>query len=100
MPVLVLMAGFSQHVAQGTALMAMVAPCFRGAWTHFTLGHVHVQLLPALIAGAVMGAYCGAHIALGIHENTLRIVCAVLFAVMGFRYLRSGAGLRKTGRRL
>lgn len=91
-PVLVLIVGYQQHVAQGTALMAMVVPCLRGAWTHFRLGHVHVQLLPALIVGALIGGYFGAHIALGIHESALQAVCAVTFAVMGVKYLRNGAG--------
>lgn len=91
MPVLVLIVGYSQHIAQGTALMAMVVPCFRGAWAHFKLGHVHVQLLPALIVGALIGGYFGAHVALGVRESTLQIVCALMFAIMGVKYLRDGA---------
>eukprot|EP00177_Eucheuma_denticulatum_P002225 GFKZ01003981.1.p1 GENE.GFKZ01003981.1~~GFKZ01003981.1.p1 ORF type:complete len:328 (+),score=28.57 GFKZ01003981.1:284-1267(+) len=89
-PVLVLLLGFEQHVAQGTALMAMVIPAVRGSLTHWRLGQVKTTWLPTLVAGALCGGYLGASVAIGVSQEALRVVCAVLFGGMGIKYV-SGA---------
>ncbi|CDF40885.1 unnamed protein product [Chondrus crispus] len=88
-PTLVLL-GFSQTVAQGTALMAMVLPSIRGAYTHFKLGHVRTERLPGLVAGALLGGFLGASTALRLQEGTLRVVCSGIFAMIGVKYLLPG----------
>ena len=88
-PTLVLL-GFSQTVAQGTALMAMVFPSIRGAYTHFKLGHVRTERLPGLVAGALLGGFLGASTALRLQEGTLRVVCSGIFAMIGVKYLLPG----------
>lgn len=87
MPTLVLVAGFSQKVAQGTALLAMIIPTARASQAHLKLQHVALPLLPGLIAGAVAGGFLGANIALNVPEVTLRLICSFIFACIGLRYL-------------
>lgn len=86
-PVLVLLLGFEQHVAQGTALMAMVIPAMRGSLVHWRLGQVKTTWLPTLVSGALCGGYLGASVALGVSQEALRVVCAVLFGGMGIKYV-------------
>ena len=44
-PVMVLLAGFTQHVAQGTSLLVMIPAGAVGALTHQRLGNVVPELL-------------------------------------------------------
>lgn len=94
-PVLVLFAGFSQKLAQGTSMAAMFVPSVRASFTHFGLGQVAVSLLPALALGAVMGGSIGASLALYMPENALRIICAFVFASLGVKYLTKGGTNKK-----
>lgn len=86
-PALTIIAGFPQKTAQGTALLAMIAPCFLASTQHAKLGNVAKGLLPALIAGAVLGGSLGASFAVFLPDSTLRAVCSVLFALIGMRYI-------------
>lgn len=89
-PALVLLAGFPQKVAQGTALMAMVLPSVRGGYAHLKLGQVRADLLPGLVVGALAGGFFGASAAVRMPDKALRVVCAGVFAAMGVRYLLPG----------
>jgi len=88
-PALVLGAGLDQHLAQGTSLAAMVLPSLIGAYTHWSLGHVRRDVVPGLLLGVLVGAFLGGRIALGIPEETLRTLFAVILIWMALRYLRS-----------
>lgn len=79
--------GFTQTVAQGTALMAMVFPSMRGAYAHFRLGHVRAERLPGLVIGAMLGGMLGATTALRLQEGTLRVICSGIFVMIGIKYL-------------
>lgn len=85
-PVLVLLS-FSQKVAQGTALLAMVLPSIRASLVHRKLGHVVAPILPALILGAITGGFLGSSTAVVLPDQILRIVCSVCFAAIGIRYM-------------
>ena len=87
-PVLVLGAGLSQHLAQGTSLAAMVFPSLVGAYTHWRLGHVRSELLLPLLFGVFLGAFLGGKVALGLPEAGLRLLFAVILLLMSLRYLR------------
>lgn len=89
-PVLVLFAGFSQKLAQGTSMAAMFVPSVRASFTHFGLAQVAVSLLPGLALGAVMGGSIGTSLALYLPENALRVVCSFVFASLGVKYLTKG----------
>ena len=91
-PAMVLLAGFGQHTAQGTSLLAMIPAGGVGAFTHWKLGNVRVDLLAGLIPGILIGTYLGGTLAHVLSEATLRIVFAVILIWTGVRYLRTPAG--------
>jgi len=90
-PAMVLLAGFNQHTAQGTSLLAMIPAGGVGAFTHWKLGNVSVGLLPWLIPGILAGTYLGATLAHVLSEAVLRIAFALILIWTGVRYLRTPA---------
>jgi len=90
-PVMVLLAGFGQHLAQGTSLLVMVPAGALGAFTHWKLGNVKSDILYGLIPGIVLGAYLGGHFAHFIGDNALRLVFTVILIVLGLRYVQAGS---------
>ena len=90
-PVMVLLAGFSQHLAQGTSLLVMVPAGAIGAFTHWKLGNVKSDILYGLIPGILLGAYLGGHFAHFISDNSLRLVFTVILIVLGLRYAQANS---------
>lgn len=90
-PAMVLLAGFSQHTAQGTSLLSMVPAGGVGAFTHWKLGNVKSDLLTGLIPGILIGTYLGGSLAHILSEGTLRVVFAAVLIWTGLRYLRTRA---------
>ncbi len=88
-PAMVLLAGFSQHLAQGSALLAMVPAGGAGAWTHGRLGNVRLDLLRGLVPGILAGAYLGGTLAHRFTDRGLRMVFAAVLIWTGLRYLRT-----------
>jgi uncharacterized protein len=88
-PAMVLLAGFTQHMAQGTSLLAMVPAGGVGAYTHGKLGNVRKDLLSGLIPGILIGTYLGGTLAHVLSDATLRIVFAAVLIWTGVRYLRT-----------
>lgn len=86
-PAVVLLAGMSQHIAQGCSLFAMVPTAASGSYSHWRLGNVAKPLLPGLIAGVLAGTYFGGMVALVLPENVLRAVFAVVLTGIGIRYI-------------
>jgi len=90
-PAMVLLAGFSQHTAQGTSLLSMVPAGGVGAFTHWKLGNVKSDLLTGLIPGILIGTYLGGSLAHILSEGTLRVVFAGVLIWTGLRYLKTRA---------
>ncbi len=88
-PAMVLLAGFGQHMAQGTSLLSMVPAGSVGAMTHDRLGNVERPLLYGLIPGVLIGTYFGGSLALILPESTLRLIFAAVLSWTGIRYLRT-----------
>lgn len=88
-PAMVLLAGLSQHTAQGSSLVAIVPIAIAGAYAHRKLGNSAAQLLPGLIIGALLGTYLGSVSALVMPENILRIIFGAVVIWTGARYLRT-----------
>jgi hypothetical protein len=88
-PAMVLLAGFDQHVAQGTSLLVMVPAGGTGAYTHWKLGNVRTGILPGIIAGVLAGTYLGGTFAHYLSDMALRAIFAVLLVWTGIRYLRT-----------
>jgi uncharacterized membrane protein YfcA len=88
-PVMVILAGLTQHVAQGTSLLVMVPAGAIGAFTHWKMGNVATGILWGLIPGIICGTYLGGNIANIIPNDTLRLVFAAMLIFVGVRYFRT-----------
>jgi uncharacterized membrane protein YfcA len=88
-PAMVLLAGFSQHLAQGTSLLVMVPAGSVGAFTHWKMGNVATGILAGLVPGIILGAYLGGHFAHFIPDTPLRLAFIAAIIFMGIRYVRS-----------
>ena len=88
-PAMVLLAGFDQHVAQGTSLLVMVPAGGTGAYTHWKLGNVKTGILPGIIAGVLAGTWLGGTFAHFLSDMALRAIFAILLIWTGIRYLRT-----------
>ncbi len=86
-PMLVLLFGFGQHVAQGTSLAVMVPAALAGSVQHLRHGHIDGRVAPLLALGVAAGAYVGGWAALALPNDTLRWVFAVLLVATGVRYV-------------
>ena len=90
-PAMVILAGFSQHAAQGTSLLVMVPVGMTGALTHYKLGNVAKKVLPGLIPGIGLGAFLGSHAAGLIPDAPLRLAFMAVMVYMGIKYIRAKA---------
>src|SRR4030042_271979 len=88
-PAMVLLAGFSQHLAQGTSLLVMVPAGSVGAFMHWKMGNVATEILFGLVPGIILGAYLGGHFAHFIPDTPLRFTFIAVIIFMGVRYVRS-----------
>jgi uncharacterized protein len=86
-PAMVLLAGFEQHLAQGSSLLAMVPAGAVGAYTHWKLGNVRTNVLALLIPGILIGTYAGGTFAHVLSEAILRVIFAAVLIWTGIRYL-------------
>jgi uncharacterized membrane protein YfcA len=91
---MVLLVGYSQHTAQGSALLAMVPAGSVGAYTHWRLGNVVTRVLPGLIVGIIIGTYLGGSLALLLAEANLRLVFTAVLFWLGLRDIRGAARIR------
>lgn len=88
-PSMALLAGFGQHVAQGTALLVVVPVGIVGALAHHELGNVAKSCLPGLIPGILLGVFLGGHLAGFIPDTPLRLVFIAAILLLGIRYVRA-----------
>ncbi len=89
-PLLVLWAGFAQHRANGTSLLAIVPIALVGVVIYYRQeGQPLVDLRFALllITGSVLGAFLGARLAIRIPDRHLKLGVAALLAVVGVKEL-------------
>ena len=84
---MVLLAGFDQHTAQGTSLLAIVPMGAMGAFTHWRLGNVEKDLLPGLISGIIIGTFTGGSVAYLLPEFILRVIFAAVLIWTGSRFI-------------
>jgi uncharacterized membrane protein YfcA len=88
-PSMVLLAGFGQHLAQGTSLVAMVPVGAAAAWAHWSLGNVVRRVLPPLVLGVLVGAFLGGSAAAVLNDLVLRVAFAGVLVWTGIWFLRA-----------
>lgn len=85
-PVLVILLGYSQKLAQGTTLAMLLPPIGAAAvWSYYKKGLVDFKAAMLLCAGFVIGSFFGAEFATGLDNEVLR---------KGFGLLLVGLGLK------
>jgi uncharacterized membrane protein YfcA len=88
-PPMVILAGISQHLAQGTSLLAMVPVSITGALTHYKLGNVEIDLIPGLVVGGLVGSYLGGTAANLLPELYLKIIFSAVLVWLALKYLKN-----------
>lgn len=91
-PAMVLLAGFDQHVAQGTSLLVIIPSAMLGTWTHHRHARFVIRDAAVLAAGGVVGALVGSVTALSLDEELLRRLFALLILAVAARMLLSPRG--------
>lgn len=82
-PACVLMFGFNQQRAQGTSLVALLAPVgILGVLNYAKAGNVDWKVGSLIACGFVGGAFFGSKLALSIDENLMRKLFATFLAVI------------------
>ncbi len=72
-PALVIVFGFSQHLAQGTTLALMVPPIgLLAAWVYYRSGYVNLKVAALICVGFFIGGLVGAKFAIVIPNVMLR----------------------------
>lgn len=88
-PGLVLIMGTPQHVAQGISLLIFLPTSVLAILTHLRYGNVQWKLAGKLILGSMLGAFCGAKLALKLQPELLRKIFAIYLIAMGIYQLWS-----------
>jgi uncharacterized membrane protein YfcA len=91
-PALTLFAGLALHRAIGTSMAIIALASFSGALVHLLAGHVPLELVLPMGAGAVLGAFVGAPLAGKLPERPLRLGFAALSVTVAVGMLVKALG--------
>lgn len=100
-PALVLIFGFGQKSAQGTALAAMVPMALVGAVRYYHSPDIGIDLWKVVLiaVGAVVGAYVGSSIALRLPALTLRRIFACFMMLVAVKMMVATFGKQRSQQR-
>ncbi len=85
-----LVLGYSQHLAQGTALLVMIPTALVAAYSHHRSGLVQWRWVFALSIGGLLGALLGSLFALGLRGSVLGYLFVMFLGIMGLRMIQTG----------
>jgi uncharacterized membrane protein YfcA len=94
-PVLVLLLGYPQILAQGISLAVIIPVSISGALIHARHGNVNFGVAVWLIAGGIAGGLLGARLALGLNQDILRGLFSLLMMGIGISTIRSSGTARE-----
>ncbi len=87
-PALAYFLEYSQHLAQGTTLAAMVLPIgLLAAWEYYQNGYVNLSVALIIAVGFVAGGYLGAKVAVSIDAVWLKKVFGVALILISIKLL-------------
>ena len=89
-PLLVIGFGFSQQVAQGTSLAALIPTSIVGALTHLRQGNLDVRAGVAMGLAGMVGAAGAALVAQHLHGKILERLFGLLLLFAAYRLWRRG----------
>lgn len=82
-PSIVIFLNMKQHIAQGTALAAMLPPIYiLAVMQYYSRGYVNIPVATILSAGLITGGFIGARFAGGIDDSVLRKIFGFLLLVL------------------
>ena len=89
-PLLIILLGFTQHQAQGTALFAMLPPIgILAAINYFKQGYVKWEYAVVIALTFVVGGYLGSKLSLSLPPQTVRRVFGVVMLIGGIKLIFS-----------
>lgn len=87
-PALILFFGFSQHLAQGTTLAAMIPPIgLLATYVYYKHGDVNIIAAALIAAGFFIGGFLGAHLAEHINKLALERIFGITLILIGIKML-------------
>lgn len=87
-PALVFFLGFTQVMAQGTALMMMVFPIgLLAAWQYYQKGYVDMKVAILMALFFFAGGYAGARFATQVPQEALKKLFAVMLIIIAVKML-------------
>ncbi len=83
---LVFLLGFSQHMAQGTALAAMIPPIgLLAAYEYYKNGYVNIPVALLIAAGFIIGGFAGAKLSAHVDENILKKIFGLILFLISIK---------------
>lgn len=87
-PALVLLAGFSQKLAQGTSLGLLLLPAgILGVIQYYKQGYLNVNYVILLAVAFVLGSFLGSKLALSISDDKVKKIFAVILLLISLKML-------------
>jgi uncharacterized protein len=87
-PPMVILAGMSQHLAQGTSLLAMIPVSMSATLTHYRLGNVRMDIAPGIVVGALAGGYLGGTAANLLPDLYLKVIFGLVLVAVAVQYFK------------
>ncbi len=87
-PALAIVAGFGQHLAEGTSLAVILPTTAIAAWTHARARRIDWSIALRVGVFGVVGGVIGAQLALTLDETLLRRLFAGFLVLVAVRMLR------------
>lgn len=85
-PFMVFLAGFSQHLAQGTSLAVLSIPIvIFGAYQYYLQGNVNIKAALIIALFFSIGIYFGSKYAQSINPETLKIIFGFMIILVGIK---------------
>ncbi len=87
-PALVFIFGFTQHMAQGTALAVMVPPIgILGAYVYYKAGYTDLRAAAVICVGFLAGGFLGAKVASILPDAVLRKAFGVALLLVSLKLI-------------
>jgi len=85
-PLLVLVAGLTQHQAQGTVIGLLTVPVFlAAAWRYYAAGNIRMDITGFMIIGFIVGSFLGAHFVQYLPAAALKKVFGIALIGIGIK---------------
>ena len=87
-PILVIFAGLSQKMAQGTTLALLVPPIgILAAWTYYKQGYVDFSIAALICIGFIFGGLIGAKFATSLSNQTLERIFGIALLIIAIKMI-------------